>query len=104
MNKELALICPVFPPFKSSAAVQLHDLAISLSRQGNKVTIFTPTPNISKFLICEQLGEIKVVKIRTFKFRDVSYLCRVLAEIVTPFLMIIAIINSKIKISHFKYL
>jgi len=101
MNKELALICPVFPPFKSSAAVQLHDLAKSLSQQGNKVTIFTPTPNISKFLICEQLGEIKVVKIRTFKFRDVGYICRALAELVTPFLMIIAIINSKIRISYF---
>lgn len=101
MKKELALICPVFPPFTSSAAVQLHDLAKSLSQQGNKVTIFTPTPNISKLLICEQLGEIKVIKIRTFKFRDVGHICRVLAEIVTPFLMIIAIRNSKTKISHF---
>ena len=43
----VALISEHYPPMRTSAAIQMHDLAIALFRQGHEPIVITPSNEIN---------------------------------------------------------
>lgn len=101
MIRNIALICPVFPPFRSSASVQLEDLASAFIINGCKVTVITPSSNIEGLFEIEQKKNLTILRVRTPQFRDVAYIKRTLVELMTPFLLIYGILRSKVGVNSF---
>lgn len=84
----IALIADVFPPMRSSGAVQLRDLSRELARQGHEVTILVPAAGQSQKWILERYHEVEVVRLKALRTRDTNYLRRALGELLMPFLML----------------
>lgn len=83
----IALIADTFPPLRSSGAVQLRDLAIEFARQGHAVTVLVASPQQAEPWLIENYQTVQVLRLRTPKTKDVSYLRRTLAELQMPFSM-----------------
>lgn len=83
----LAIVCDVFPPSRSSGAVQLRDLSRQLVASGHRVTVLTAAPELFEpWQIAERDG-VEVVRLRTPRTRDTNYVRRTLAEFAMPFAM-----------------
>jgi len=50
---KIAIITDSFPPLKNSGAVQVMDLALEFIRQGNQVTVITPSSEITENFLNE---------------------------------------------------
>lgn len=83
----IAIIADVFPPMRSSGAVQLRDLSREMVKQGHEVTIMIPDPSISKRWSLEMLDGVEVLRLRSFRTRDTNYLRRTFAELAMPYAM-----------------
>jgi len=83
----IALIADVYPPLRSSGAVQLRDLARELAVQGHKVTVLTPEPTLKRPWHVEQSGNVTLLRLRSFRTRDTNYIRRTLAELAMPYIM-----------------
>lgn len=88
MNKRIALIAPVFPPLNSSGAVQLWDLSKEFVDQGYELTVFVPSSQIEDEFYQENREGVDIVRLRTPKSRDMSYIRRTISEFLTPYCMI----------------
>jgi glycosyltransferase involved in cell wall biosynthesis len=84
----LVLIADVFPPLRSSGAVQLRDLSKELVRQGHDVTVMVAAPELDKPWHLDTLNGARVLRLRTPKTKDVSYACRALGEFAMSFAML----------------
>lgn len=84
----LALISDVFPPLRSSGAVQLRDLSRELVRQGHEVTVMVASPDLSEDYRIDALDGVQVMRLRTPKTKDVNYARRALGEFLMPFAML----------------
>jgi len=84
---QLALICDVFPPSRSSGAVQLRDLAQQLAADGHDVTVITAASDLDVPWRIEHVGGVEVVRLKTPRTRDTHYVRRTLAELAMPFAM-----------------
>ncbi len=83
----IAIIADVYPPLRSSGAVQLRDLSREMAKQGHIVTILIPDPNIPQRWSLEMRDGIEVLRLRSFRTRDTGYLRRTLAELAMPYAM-----------------
>jgi glycosyltransferase involved in cell wall biosynthesis len=83
----IALVADVYPPMRSSGAVQLRDLACELAAQGHRVTVLTPDSSIKSNWAIERSGGIELVRLRAFRTRDTNYVRRMFAELTMPYLM-----------------
>ncbi len=84
----LVLIADVYPPLRSSGAVQLRDLSIELARQRHEVTMMVADPDLDvPFSVCDWYG-VRVVRLRTARTRGTGYVRRTIGEILMPFLML----------------
>ena len=88
IKKNFLIIAPVFPPFNSSGANQLSDLADEFSHQGHLVTVVTPSPFIKEQYKIEKKNQLKIIRIKTPSFRDVGYIRRTCIEFIIPYIMI----------------
>lgn len=84
----IALIVEVFPPLSSSGAVQLRDLAKEFAAQGHSVTVLVASPELTTNWQIETLFGVAVVRLKTPKTRDLSYLRRIVGEFLMPFFML----------------
>jgi glycosyltransferase involved in cell wall biosynthesis len=84
----LALIADTFPPFRTSGALQLRDLASELVRQGHTVTVILPSATIKSSWVLEGVDGVEVLRLRAPKSKDVGFVRRTLAECVLPFAML----------------
>lgn len=84
----LALISDVFPPLRSSGAVQLRDLSRELVRQGHEVTVMVASPELDKHYRIDDLDGVQVVRLRTPSTKDVNYARRALGEFLMPYAML----------------
>ena len=84
----IALVADVFPPLRSSGAVQLRDLATEFVRQGYKVTVMVATPGLDVISKVDILDGVEVLRLRTLPTRDRGYIWRTLAEFLMPFWML----------------
>lgn len=85
---KIAIVADVFPPLRSSGAVQLRDLANEFVRQGHEPTVFVASPDIDQPALIEVAAGITVVRLRSPRTKDMSYVRRVIGEFLMPFSML----------------
>ena len=83
----IALIADVFPPLRSSGAIQLRDLSHELVRQGHHLTVMIPASDIDQSWLLEKLGDVEVLRLKSPRTKDMSYARRTVGEFLMPFAM-----------------
>jgi glycosyltransferase involved in cell wall biosynthesis len=96
------IIADVFPPLRSSGAVQLRDLAKEFARQGHSPTVLVASPDSPCSWIIEEWQGVRVVRLRTPRTKDVGYLRRTLGEFLMPFHMLAALRSSPVWDEHWE--
>ena len=84
----LVLIADVYPPLRSSGAVQLRDLSIEFVRQGHEVTMMVAAPELHIPYKIEVWNGVQVVRLKTPKTKDINYIRRTIGELLMPFFML----------------
>ena len=84
----LAIIADVFPPLRSSGAVQLRDLSVEFARQGHEVTMIVSSPDLTVPWTIEMWDGVQVLRLRTLKTKETSYVRRTIGEFLMPFWML----------------
>lgn len=84
----VALIADVYPPLRSSGAVQLRDLSLEFVRQGHDVTVFVSAPDLEEAWRIENFNGVRVVRLRTPTTKDIGYVRRTVGEFLMPFYML----------------
>ena len=84
----VVLISDAFPPMRTSAAIQLRDLCNSFVEHGHIPTILIPDPKINNKWQIEDMDGLKIVRLKTFRMKDINYIQRTIAEFLMPFLML----------------
>lgn len=98
---KIALVADVFPPLRSSGAVQLRDLATEFVRQGHQITVMVASPGLDVASRVDVIDEVEVLRLRTPPTRDRSYIWRTLAEFLMPFWMLNGFTRSSVSLRHF---
>lgn len=84
----LVLIADVYPPLRSSGAVQLRDLSIEFAKQGHEVTMMVATPELKELWSVENWHGVQVIRLKTPQTKDVNYVRRTIGELLMPFYML----------------
>jgi glycosyltransferase involved in cell wall biosynthesis len=89
MNRSLliALISTDYPPLRTSAAVQLRDLAQQFAALGHRPVVIVPSSMSDKAWMTERLEGIEVLRVAAPPTRAASFVRRALAEMWLPFAM-----------------
>jgi len=90
----IALICSDYPPLRTSAAVQIRDLAAEFLAQGHVPVVLVPAERQREPWIESDVGGVKVLRLAAPAVRARGYLRRTLAEMYLPFAMIRGIARS----------
>lgn len=98
----IALIADVFPPLRSSGAVQLRDLSRELARQGHDVTVMVASPELDEDYRIDMLDAVRVLRLRTPKTKDVNYARRTLGELLMPYWMMRNLKKSSLAGEHWE--
>lgn len=83
----IALIADVFPPLRSSGAVQLRDMSSELVRQGHVPVVMVATPDLDRSWALEEINGVQVLRLRAPRTKDMSHVRRALGEFFMPFAM-----------------
>lgn len=83
----VALIADVFPPLRSSGAVQLRDLSLEFVKQGCQPTVMIPSSEIDKPWVIEDMGGVQVIRLKAPRTKDINYVRRTIGEFLMPFAM-----------------
>ena len=83
----IALIADTFPPLRTSGAVQLRDLSREFVQQGHALTVMLPAADINQPWLIEDVGGVRVLRLRAPKTKDIGYVRRTLSEFWMPFAM-----------------
>lgn len=84
----IALIADVFSPGRTSAAVQLRDLAREMIAQGHQPTVFLPAHDIVEHWHHELVDGVDVMRLRAPRTKDIGYLRRTVAECLISYFML----------------
>lgn len=84
----IALIADVYPPTRTSAAVQIRDLSDEFVAQGHAVVVLVPDANLDKPWSLEDINGVQVLRLKAFQTKDIGYVWRTLAEFLMPFIML----------------
>ena len=85
---QIALISTDYPPLRTSAAVQLRDLARQLAALGHRPVMIVPSLTSNKPWTIERAEGIEVLRIAAPPTRAASHIRRALAEMWLPFAML----------------
>lgn len=88
MSKSIVLVADAYPPSRTSAALQLRDLAHEFARQGFLITVITPDSDLRSSSSLEELEGVRVLRLKTPEHKNISNIRRAVAEVLMPFLMI----------------
>ena len=83
----IALIADAYPPVRTSAAVQIRDLSVELARQGHEPIVLIPDSRLDRPWASEELGNVRVVRLKAPRTKDIGYVRRTLNEFLMPFFM-----------------
>lgn len=84
----LLVIADVFPPLRSSGAVQLRDLCAELAGQGHEVTVLVASPGLAQPWRIDASNGVRVVRLRTPRTKDVGHLRRAVGELLMSGVML----------------
>lgn len=88
MINSIALVADAYPPSRTSAAVQLRDLAVEFLRQGVVPTVITSGADTQTIFNLTEIDGISVLRLKTPEHKNVDRIRRALAEVLMPFFMI----------------
>jgi glycosyltransferase involved in cell wall biosynthesis len=97
----LALVSPHYPPLRTSAAVQMRDLAIELMRQGHTATVLVPAEDAAAPWRLEEHDGVRVLWLKAPRTRDLDYVRRTLNEARLSFAMWRAFRRSALRNERF---
>ena len=97
MIKSIVLVADAYPPSRTSAALQLKDLALEFLRQGIAPTVITTDSRAQGCSALTELDGIRVVQLKTLEHKNIGRVRRTIAEILMPFFMIRNFRKSAIK-------
>jgi hypothetical protein len=83
----LVLIADAYPPMKTSGAVQIRDLVAELVSQGHAITVFLPDSSLKSPWELQEQNEVKILRIKAPKTKDVNYFRRFIGEYLLSFFM-----------------
>ena len=84
---QIALLVDAYSPARTSAAVQMSDLAHELHAQGHQPAVIVPDANIGTAWHLDDDEGVHVLRLRTPRTKDIGYAQRTLAELWLPFAM-----------------
>jgi len=90
----IALISTDYPPLRTSAAVQLRDLAQQFAALGHRPIVIVPSPMSDKPWMVERLDGVEVLRVAAPPTRSPSFVRRAIAEMWLPFAMYLNIRRS----------
>lgn len=88
MIRSIILVADSYPPLRTSAALQLRDLAVEFVRQGIAITVVIPDYGVQGSSDITELDGILVIRLKTPKHKNIGRIRRAAAEILMPFFMI----------------
>lgn len=83
----IAVIADVFPPVRTSAAVQLRDLAREFARQGHQPVVLVPDAGLDRPWAEEERDGVQVIRLKALATKDMGYVRRTVNEFLMPFFM-----------------
>jgi glycosyltransferase involved in cell wall biosynthesis len=86
--RSIILVADSYPPLRTSAALQLRDLAVEFVRQGIAITVVIPDYGVQGSSDITELDGILVFRLKTPKHKNIGRIRRAAAEILMPFFMI----------------
>lgn len=90
----IALISTEYPPLRTSAAVQMRDLAVEMRNQGHDPVVIIPTIDLPQPWLVEVLDEITIVRLAAPHMRGKGYVRRALSELLLPFICLLRLHKS----------
>ena len=84
----VVLISTDYPPLRTSAAIQMQDIAFEFALQGHEPYVFVPTNELETNLVKEVKDGVTIVRFSISMTKDSSYFRRTLLELSLPFKMI----------------
>ena len=84
---QIALISTDYPPLRTSAAVQLRDLAQQFVALGHRPIVIVPSSMSDKPWMIERLDGVEVLRVAAPQTRSPSFVRRAIAEMWLPFAM-----------------
>lgn len=93
----IALISTDYPPLRTSAAVQLRDLALQMAAQGHRPIVIVPSSLSGKNWVLETQDGIEVLRVAAPETRAASLALRAIAELWLPFAMLRNIRRSPLR-------
>ena len=93
---KIAIISNEFPPLMSSGSVQVRDLANDFVELGHEISIFTSTYGQDEDLKIESSKNLRILRFRSLKTKEINYFKRTINEILTPYMMLNIIKKSSI--------
>ena len=97
MIKSIILVADAYPPSRTSAALQLRDLAEEFLRQGITPTVITSDSGLLDFSALTELNGVSVLRLKTPAHKNIGKIRRAMAEILIPFFMIMNFRKSRLK-------
>jgi glycosyltransferase involved in cell wall biosynthesis len=90
----IALISMHYPPMRTSAAVQIRDLAQEMLRQGHEPLVIVPSGTRSVPWVVEIIDRVKILRLHGTQTQQTNYLKRTISELLLPFMMIHGLYKS----------
>jgi len=88
---------------RTSAAIQMHDLAIEFFRQGHEPIVITPSTGLNTPWETEILDGVQILRLAGARKRDTgSYFLRTISEFILPFRMMLSLRKSPFRNEKWK--
>ncbi len=83
----VAIVADVYPPLRSSGAVQLRDLSNEFVRQGHDTTVLIASPELDSAYRIDEANGVTIARLKSPKTKDIGYARRMAGEFLMPFAM-----------------
>lgn len=83
----VAIVADVYPPLKSSGAVQLRDLSREFAEQGHETVVLVASPELDQPWKIDTEDSLIVARLQSPTTKDISYTRRLAGEFLMPFAM-----------------
>jgi glycosyltransferase involved in cell wall biosynthesis len=84
----IAIVADVFPPLRSSGAIQLRDLTLEFVAQGYRPTIIIPSPELDRPWRIDHWQGVQILRLKAAQTKDVGNFRRAIAEFLMPWFML----------------
>jgi glycosyltransferase involved in cell wall biosynthesis len=84
----IAIVVDAYAPARTSAAVQIHDLAKELVARGHEPTVIVPSATLGSAWSLDRVDGVEVLRLRAFRTKDITHVQRAAAELLLSFVML----------------